>query len=188
MSSDELPQGPEATVRRLTPALRDVLAGLREGLVIADSVHRQYGWSARSDPHLFHHLARREAVERLRHHAGQLDDEPHLGLPMSGLLIRPTPTDVVRVWYSEDAQTKAPDSETGREFVTQPATAPDLFTDFGEPLPMPAVCRTFVRWTAQDTTVTRFTLVRPIGISRGTVVPDWTVELVGGANPLTPSP
>ncbi len=174
------PQEPQPTVLRLLPALREVFTGLRDGLEIAHSVHAQYGWDPRADPHLFHHLARREAVERLREHVPGVEEEANLGLPMSGLILRPTPGDVVRVWYSDDVQMKAPDSEAGRDFVTQPGTSEDLFSALGHPFPAATgVCKTFVRWSAQGTTITRFALVRPAGISRGSVVADWTVELVG---------
>ncbi len=190
----ESPHGPTATVERLTPALLEVYTGLREGLEIARDVHVQYGWEPGADPHLFHHLARRETVERLRQHAAQVEDEAAIGLPMSGLLLRPTPMDVVRVWYSEDLHMRAPDSEAGREFVTQAGTAEDLFTAAGRPVPgLLGLCKTFVRWSAQGTTVTRFTLVRPVGVARGSVVPDWSVELLprltGGTDtPPGPTP
>ena len=172
-------EGAEATVGRLLPTAREVLGGLRSGLAIAQRLHAAHGWNPQADLHLFHHLARREAMEHLRERNPRLEEGVNLGLPMSGLLLRPTAFDVVRVWYSDDPNLKAPESEAGRAFVTQRSSGEDLFSLLEDDDPQPAApCRTFIRWASTEQEISRFDLVRPLAIVRGNVVHDWSVDLL----------
>lgn len=171
--------GPDATLERLRPTLESLYVGLCRGLVISVAVHREHRWRPGADLHLFHHIARREAMAYLRDLDPRLDEEDNLGLPMSGLLLRPTSVDVLRVWHSDDGHVRAPSTDSGRSFVSQPSAAYDLFTNtlFGTQT-VPEVCKTYVQWGARGADVTRFDLVRPRGTSGGFVEPDWTVPLL----------
>ena len=103
----------DTVVRRLHPLLVEVRDALLRGLAVSRAVHDTYDWQPSADRHLDHQLVRREAMERLRPYAEHADGpsdtqrerlEPradNLGLPLSGLILR-TPTDVLRVWHSDD--------------------------------------------------------------------------------------
>ena len=185
---DDSGQDPDTTVKRLQEVLQIIWSGLNAGLRIAEQVHQHNKWNAKADLHLYHHLARREAMERLKEINPHLDLDENLGLPMSGLIVRPTSIDILRVWYSEENAMKAPESEVGKEFVTQQPWGEDLFSELNL-LPQPAfiVCKTYVRWAAASTVLTRFEIVRPRGLRKGVIVPDWTVDLLPNMPPYDPN-
>lgn len=180
---------PDATLARLADTLAVLRAGLSRGLVIAAEVHGKHRWDPSADLHLFHHLARREAMAYLQDRDPRFEGEDNLGLPMSGLLLRPSATDVLRVWYSEDGQVRAPQTRKGRRFVTQPSAAGDLFDEFETSLPMMApTCKTYVQWSAHGTEMTRFDLVRPLGVGGGLVMEDWRIGLLDRVAPVVTAP
>ncbi|WP_454083939.1 hypothetical protein [Georgenia sp. Marseille-Q6866] len=181
--------GPDAALERLGPTLQSLYEGLCRGLAIAVEVHRQHRWRPAADLHLFHHIARREAMAHLRDLDPRLDEEDNLGLPMSGLLLHPTPVDVLRVWHSDDGHVRAPVTHSGQRFVSQRSAAYDLFTDTSfSSQAMPDVCKTYVQWAARGSDLTRFDLVRPRGTSGGFVEPDWTVPLLEAMRSPAPGP
>lgn len=172
-------QDPNSTLARLLPTLDELYAGLSSGLRRAAEVHEAYSWNPAADPHLFHHLARREAISYLRQSAAGPAEEDNLGLPMSGLRLSPTPMDILRVWYSDEADLRAPDSASAKSFLTQPSSAVDLFDESGTLFRMrQTVCRTYLQWSAVHTSIRRFQLVRPRGVRNSHVIPDWRVDLL----------
>jgi hypothetical protein len=124
----------DAVVRRLRPLLVEVRDALVRGLDVSRVIHADHDWQPSADRHLDHQLVRREAMERLRPYAEHLDDpfgtqlellypgNDNLGLPMSGLILR-TPTEVLRVWHSEDGELPAADTQGLRDFYAQSPTA-----------------------------------------------------------------
>ena len=180
---------PDATLARLAATLTALRAGLSRGLAIAAEVHESYKWDPSADLHLFHHLARREAMAYLQDQDPRLEGEDNLGLPMSGLLLRPSATDVLRVWYSEDGHVRAPQTRKGRRFVTQPSAAGDLFDELEISLPvMTPPCKTYVQWSAHGVAMTRFDLVRPLGVGGGLVMEDWRIGLLDRLAPVGANP
>jgi hypothetical protein len=177
---DRTEHGPMPTLARLLSTLRDLYTGLSRGLLIAAEVHEKYRWKPSADQHLYHHLARREAMAHLRECDPRLEQAENLGLPMSGLLLRPTTSDILRVWYSDDGQVRAPDTSSGRQFVTQASAAFDLFDEEDDVyLPvMPSVCKTYAQWAAKENRLVRFDLVRPRGYRNGRIEEDWRIDLL----------
>src|SRR3712207_6041984 len=122
---------PGAVTRRLRPLLLAVHEALSAGVAVSAAIHERHGWNPTADRHLDHQLVRREAMERLRPWGAGPDElsDPlqarqlefldagadNLGLPMSGLILR-TPTDVLRVWRSDDGELPAAATDGLRAF------------------------------------------------------------------------
>ena len=181
---------PDQVVARLRPLLVAVRDALSAGVAVSRSIHAQRGWSPTADRHLDHQLVRREAMERLRPwgagpdelsdplQARQLDLDTgtdNLGLPMSGLILR-TPTDVLRVWRSDDGELPAAATDGLRAFYRQdPSRQLQLALDPDEPRPTPG--HLALLWADSGAVLTRFDLVRPSGHVGRRVQVDWHVDL-----------
>jgi hypothetical protein len=186
----------DAVVRRLHPLLVEVRDALVRGLAVSRAIHAAYDWQPSADRHLDHQLVRREAMERLRPYADH-DDHPfgtqlellepgndNLGLPMSGLILR-TPTEVLRVWHSDDGELPAADTQGLRDFYAQTPTAQlhlQLALDAvpGDPGRREhlALLWADARAPGRDPELVRFDLVRPRGSSGRRVDVDWQVGLL----------
>jgi len=185
----------DAVVRRLRPLLVEVRDALLRGLAVSRAIHADHDWQPSADRHLDHQLVRREAMERLRPYAEHVDDpfgtqlellEPgndNLGLPMSGLILR-TPTEVLRVWHSDDGELPAAETQGLRDFYAQSPTAQlrlQLALD-GVPDPQRrdhlALLWADSRTPGRDPELVRFDLVRPRGSSGRRVDVDWHVGLL----------
>jgi hypothetical protein len=177
----------EAVVRRLHPLLVEVRDALLRGLAVSRAIHATHDWQPTADRHLDHQLVRREAMERLRPYAEHVDHpfgtqlellEPgndNLGLPMSGLILR-TPTDVLRVWRSDDGELPAAATDGLRAFYRQdPSRQLQLALDPDEPRPTPG--HLALLWADSGAVLTRFDLVRPCGQVGRRVQVDWHVDL-----------
>jgi hypothetical protein len=101
-----------------------------------------------------------------------------LGLPMSGLIMR-TPTDVVRVWHSDDGELPSADTPGLRAFYRQgPGQQTQLSID-GPAATDPDRCHLALLWADSRDAVTRLDLVRPYGhVGRRPQV-DWHVDVLG---------
>ena len=138
-----------------------------------------------------HQLVRRVAMERLKPWnpdpeersdpllAQQLelvDTGPgNLGLPMSGLILR-TPTDVLRVWRSDDGELPAAATDGLRAFYRQdPSRQLQLALDPDGPRSTPG--HLALLWADSGAVLTRFDLVRPCGHVGRRVQVDWHVDL-----------
>jgi hypothetical protein len=185
----------DTVVRRLQPLLVEIRDALTRGLAVSRAIHTAHGWQPAADRHLDHQLVRREAMERLRPYAEHVDDpfgtqlelldpgNDNLGLPMSGLILR-TPTEVLRVWHSDDGELPAADTQGLREFYRQSPTAqlplqlalaPGLDPHRREHL---ALLWSDARAPGRHPELVRFDLVRPRGSSGRRVDVDWHVGLL----------
>ncbi|WP_138733005.1 hypothetical protein [Modestobacter excelsi] len=186
----------EAVVRRLHPLLVEVRDALLRGLAVSRVIHATHDWQPTADRHLDHQLVRREAMERLRPYAEHVDHpfgtqlellEPgndNLGLPMSGLILR-TPTEVLRVWHSEDGELPAADTHGLRDFYSQAPTAQLRLQLAFDAVPVAPARREHLallwadsRAPGRDPELVRFDLVRPRGSSGRRVDVDWHVGLL----------
>ena len=183
---------PAAVVPRLRPLLLAVHDALASGVAVSAAVHAAHGWSPAADRHLDHQLVRREAMERLKPWgagpdelsdpllARQLelvDTGTNLGLPMSGLILR-TPTDVVRVWRSDDGELPAAVTDGLRAFYRQ-APSRQLQLDLDGPVgAAPRPDHLALLWADAGSVITRFDLVRPSGSVGRRVQVDWHVDLL----------
>lgn len=187
---------PAAVTARLRPLLLAVHEALGSGVAVSAAIHAAHGWSPSADRHLDHQLVRREAMERLKPWgagpdelsdpllARQLeffDTGTNLGLPMSGLILR-TPTDVLRVWRSDDGELPAAVTDGLRAFYRQvPSRQLQLDvenptgTDLGRRRTRPE--HLALLWADAGSVVTRFDLVRPSGYVGRRVQVDWHVDL-----------
>jgi hypothetical protein len=186
----------DAVVRRLHPLLVEVRDALVRGLAVSRDIHATHGWQPAADRHLDHQLVRREAMERLRPYA-EHDDHPfgtqlelldpgndNLGLPMSGLILR-TPTEVLRVWHSDDGELPAADTQGLRDFYAQAPTAQLHLQLAFEAVPGDARGREHLallwadsRSAGREPELVRFDLVRPRGSSGRRVDVDWHIGLL----------
>jgi hypothetical protein len=186
----------DALVRRLHPLLVEVRDALLRGLTVSRAIHAEHDWQPSADRHLDHQLVRREAMERLRPYADH-DDHPfgtqlellepandNLGLPMSGLILR-TPTEVLRVWHSEDGELPAADTQGLRDFYAQAPTAQlrlQLALDAvpGDPGRREHLALLWAdsRTPSRSPELVRFDLVRPRGSSGRRVDVDWHIGLL----------
>jgi hypothetical protein len=186
-------QSPAAVTRRLRPLLLAVHRALSAGVAVSADIHATHGWSPTADRHLDHQLVRREAMERLKPWGARPDElsDPllarqlefadtstdNLGLPMSGLILR-TPTDVLRVWRSDDGELPAAATDGLRAFYRQ-APSRQLQLDLGEaPSSPPAPTHLALLWADAGAVLTRFDLVRPAGHVGRRVRVDWHVDLL----------
>jgi hypothetical protein len=187
---------PDAVVDRLRPLLLAVHEALSAGVVVSAAVHAAHGWNPTADRHLDHQLVRREAMERLRPWGAHPEDDEHtdpllarplevgdsgtdnLGLPMSGLILR-TPSDVLRVWRSDDGELPAAATDGLRAFYRQaPSRQLQLELDerTGQPRSEPG--HLALLWADSGAVLTRFDLVRPGGHVGRRVQVDWHVDLL----------
>jgi hypothetical protein len=186
----------DTVVRRLQPLLVEVRDALIRGLAVSRAIHAAYDWQPSADRHLDHQLVRREAMERLRPYADH-DDHPfgtqlellepahdNLGLPMSGLILR-TPTEVLRVWHSDDGELPAADTQGLRDFYAQAPTAQLHLQLALDTVPGSSHRREHLallwadsRRPGRDPELVRFDLVRPRGSSGRRVDVDWHVGLL----------
>ena len=185
---------PAAVTARLRPLLLAVHAALVSGVEVSAAVHAAYGWSPGADRHLDHQLVRREAMERLKpwgagpdelsdpllaRQLELLDNGTNLGLPMSGLILR-TPTDVVRVWRSDDGELPAAVTDGLRAFYRQaPGRQLQLgLADAADPAAPRRPDHLALLWADAGSVITRFDLVRPSGSVGRRVQVDWHVDLL----------
>ncbi|MGY1822466.1 hypothetical protein [Geodermatophilus sp. SYSU D00079] len=185
---------PKAVIDRLRALLLAVHGALSAGVRVSAAIHAERGWNPSADRHLDHQLVRREAMERLRPWGAAPDDEAgpwltrqleltdtgtdNLGLPMSGLLLR-TPTDVLRVWRSDDGELPAAATEGLRAFYRQaPSRQLQLDLDDRSGAPRPAPGHLALLWADAGAVLTRFDLVRPGGHAGRRVQVDWHVDLL----------
>lgn len=190
-SSPTTGSSPAAVTARLRPLLLAVHDALASGVAVSAAIHAAHGWSPSADRHLDHQLVRREAMERLKPWgAGPdelsdpllarqlefLDTGTNLGLPMSGLILR-TPTDVVRVWRSDDGELPAAVTDGLRAFYRQ-APSRQLQLDLEAPESRrPRPDHLALLWADAGSVITRFDLVRPSGSLGRRVQVDWHVDL-----------
>ena len=182
---------PAAVTARLRPLLLAVHEALSAGVAVSAAIHERQGWHPTADRHLDHQLVRREAMERLRPWGAGPDDlsDPlqarqlefldtgtdNLGLPMSGLILR-TPTDVVRVWRSDDGELPAAATDGLRAFYRQdPSRQLQLALDPDGS--RHAAGHLALLWADAGAVLTRFDLVRPCGHVGRRVQVDWHVDL-----------
>lgn len=175
--------GPESTLDRLEELCDLAHDALLAGLQVATEIHDERGYTPRADPHLFHNLVRREAMEQLKRLNPGLLEHDNLGLAMSGLIL-PTETDVVRIWHTAEAFIPAPSTDRARAFVRQrPSGSPQSLFDVAEiDTPLPSMDRNhlILQWTENGLGLERLSLVRPIGIigRPQRVVADWSRNLL----------
>jgi hypothetical protein len=100
----------------------------------------------------------------------------NLGLPMSGLILR-TPTDVLRVWRSDDGELPAAATDGLRAFYRQDPSH-QLGLPLGPEEPRPAPGHLALLWADSGVVLTRFDLVRPCGHVGRRVQVDWHVDLL----------
>jgi hypothetical protein len=184
---------PAAVVTRLRPLLLAVHEALSHGAAVSAAIHTAHGWNPTADRHLDHQLVRREAMERLKPWGADPDElsDPllarqlefadsstdNLGLPMSGLILR-TPTDVLRVWRSDDGELPSAATDGLRAFYRQ-APSRQLQLDLGAPeRERPTPGHLALLWADSDAVLTRFDLVRPSGHIARRVQVDWHVDLL----------
>jgi hypothetical protein len=184
---------PAAVVTRLRPLLLAVHEALSHGAAVSAAIHTAHGWNPTADRHLDHQLVRREAMERLKPWGADPDElsDPllarqlefadsstdNLGLPMSGLILR-TPTDVLRVWRSDDGELPSAATDGLRAFYRQ-APSRQLQLDLGAPEhERPAPGHLALLWADSGAVLTRFDLVRPSGHIARRVQVDWHVDLL----------
>lgn len=191
----DVDNSPEAAFRRLHPLLVEVRDALLGGLTVSREIHAAHGWQPAADRHLDHQLVRREAMERLRPYA-EHDDHPfgtqlelldpgneNLGLPMSGLILR-TPTEVLRVWHSDDGELPAADTQGLRDFYRQAPVAQQrlqLAIDGAPDLRRRdhlALLWADKRTLGREPELVRFDLVRPRDWAGRRVDVDWRVGLL----------
>ncbi len=182
---------PAAVTARLRPLLLAIHEALSAGVAVSAAVHARHGWHPTADRHLDHQLVRREAMERLRPWGAGPDElsDPlqarrlefldagadNLGLPMSGLILR-TPTDVLRVWRSDDGELPAAATDGLRAFYRQdPGRQLQLALEPGESQAVPG--HLALLWADSGGVLTRFDLVRPCGHVGRRVQVDWHVDL-----------
>ncbi|MGY2080286.1 hypothetical protein [Modestobacter sp. SYSU DS0657] len=197
-ASDSAPEDdsrPHAVVARLRPLLLAVQEALSAGIAVSRRIHAEHGWQPSADRHLDHQLVRREAMERLRPFGAHLEDGPlsgqldlldlgtdNLGLPMSGLILH-TPTDVLRVWHSDDGELPAADTQGLRAFYRQrPVLQTQLALD-DPPEAAPARSHLALLWAdgrlpGGGPGLIRLDLVRPRGTIGRRVDVDWHVGLL----------
>ncbi|MBB3085154.1 hypothetical protein [Geodermatophilus sabuli] len=185
---------PAAVTARLRPLLLEVHRALSAGVTVSAAIHAAHGWNPSADRHLDHQLVRREAMERLKPWGATPEDDgdpwltsrlefadtstDNLGLPMSGLLLR-TPTDVLRVWRSDDGELPAAATEGLRAFYRQsPSRQLQLDLDADPEPPRPAPGHLALLWADAGAVLTRFDLVRPGGHVGRRVQVDWHVDLL----------
>ena len=108
----------------------------------------------------------------------------NLGLPMSGLILR-TPTEVLRVWHSDDGELPAAETQGLRDFYAQQPTAQlhlqlALESVPGDPRRRDHLALLWAdsRRPGRDPELVRFDLVRPRGSSGRRVDVDWQVGLL----------
>jgi hypothetical protein len=186
-------QPPTAVIARLRPLLLAVHEALSHGVAVSAAIHAAHGWNPTADRHLDHQLVRREAMERLRPWgvgpdelsdpllARQLEfldtSTDNLGLPMSGLILR-TPTDVLRVWRSDDGELPAAATDGLRAFYRQ-ASSRQLQLDLAAPeRERPTPGHLALLWASSGAVVTRFDLARPSGHVGRRVQVDWHDDLL----------
>ena len=184
---------PAAVVTRLRPLLLAVHEALSHGAAVSAAIHTAHGWNPTADRHLDHQLVRREAMERLKPWGADPDElsDPllarqlefadsstdNLGLPMSGLILR-TPTDVLRVWRSDDGELPSAATDGLRAFYRQ-APSRQLQLDLGAAeRERPAPGHLALLWADSGAVLTRFDLVRPSGHIGRRVQVDWHVDLL----------
>ncbi|RBY81725.1 hypothetical protein DQ238_06830 [Geodermatophilus sp. TF02-6] len=195
---------PGAVIGRLRPLLLAVHQALSAGVAVSAAVHAAHGWNPTADRHLDHQLVRREAMERLKPWGARPEDDElsdplqtrqlefadtstdNLGLAMSGLLLR-TPSDVLRVWRSDDGELPAAATDGLRAFYRQDPSRQlqlDLDPDDDPEDPdddpdrfRPAPGHLALLWADADAVLTRLDLVRPCGHVGRRVLVDWHVDL-----------
>jgi len=186
----------DTVVRRLYPLLVEVRDALVRGLAVSRAIHAEHGWLPAADRHLDHQLVRREAMERLRPYAEHHDHpfgtqlelldpgNDNLGLPMSGLILR-TPTEVLRVWHSDDGELPAAETQGLRDFYAQSPTAQLRLQLALDAVPGDPGWREHLallwadsRASGREPELVRFDLVRPRGSSGRRVDVDWHVGLL----------
>ena len=184
---------PAAVVTRLRPLLLAVHEALSHGAAVSAAIHTAHGWNPTADRHLDHQLVRREAMERLKPWGADPDElsDPllarqlefadsstdNLGLPMSGLILR-TPSDVLRVWRSDDGELPSAATDGLRAFYRQ-APSRQLQLDLGAAeRERPAPGHLALLWADSGAVLTRFDLVRPSGHIGRRVQVDWHVDLL----------
>ena len=179
-----------AVTTRLWPLLGAVHDALRAGIAVSAAVHAAHGWNPTADRHLDHQLVRREAMERLRPWDVALEEPEHLqlappavgtdnlGLPMSGLILH-TPSDVVRIWHSDDGELPSADTHGLRGFYRQePSAQTQLVLGDGPGPGRPAPCHLALLWADSRAALTRLELVRPYGHIGRRVQVDWRIDLL----------
>ncbi len=177
---------PEATSARLETPCQEVYRALQRGMQTADHLHDVAAWKREADLHLHRHMTRRDAMEDLKQLNPEMEDDDDLGLPMSGLILH-LPEDVIRIWHTADSKIPKPTTEAKLRFVNQlseraiPLIGPgELDLGLPELLPKPhATNNVILQWTAEGSVITRFDLVRPVGVQGGQVAIDWRLSLLG---------
>jgi hypothetical protein len=184
---------PAAVVARLRALLLAVHEALSHGVAVSAAIHTAHGWNPTADRHLDHQLVRREAMERLKPWGADPDDLPdpvlarqleftdtstdNLGLPMSGLILR-TPSDVLRVWRSDDGELPTAATDGLRTFYRQtPSRQLQLDLDAADS-ERPAPGHLALLWADTGASLTRFDLVRPSGHIGRRVHVDWHISLL----------
>lgn len=173
-------QSPADVAHQLEAVIDDIFAALRQGLLLARKVHADSGWEAAADTHLFLHLVRREAVERLRStYDAAAEPSDNLGLPMSGIVLAMPSRHVLRVWHSSDGEIPPATSSHRRNFCHQtPSGLGGLV-----PLPPFAIANDqpsnlAILWDHRNDEIVRFDLVRPMGLDNQKALIDWRYSLL----------
>lgn len=169
--------GAAATIARLEGTLELCFRALSEGISVAGVLHARMHWDPRADPQMFTHAVRREALEVIKAQNPDARAEDNLGASMSGLHIEVGDTDILRVWHGYNGQVRVPSSEAGRDFLRQESSSSSFLPGFELP-EVPRVCRTILLWEHQGGELSRFKLLRPLGVEGGTVLLDWQEPLL----------
>ena len=169
---------PSTALERLgqLPAL--VFEALSDGVRVSVALHAASGWRIEADRHFYRHAIRRQAMELLKPYGLDLGDHDNLGLGMSGLILRLSSGEVLRVWHSSDGELPLAESEPMRMFCKQNPTAQGRLL-----LDLPGIEESdggnlAILWDDDGSVLTRFELVRPYGLEGKRVLVDWHHDLL----------
>lgn len=189
-----------AAVARLAVSADRVRTALERGLAVAAAVLAKQDWHAAADPHLHGHLVRREARRLLsadyptmtaaKSAAALGGNAVALGsLPMSGLLLRPTAVDEVRVWRCRGGVLPAvgPSASRLRFLRQRPPSQPtlDMPGMADEDLAVP--CHTVLAWDCDEHgRLNMLDLVYPSGVDGSRIQVSWRHPISSDPRPSVP--
>lgn len=172
---------PEDAAAGLQSVTEDVFHALRAGLALSQRVHQDARWEAGADIHLALHLVRREAVERLRSvYNATSEPTDNLDSVMSGIVLAMPSSHVLRVWHTADGELPPASTQHRKAFYHQQPSAngnmpvlPAFVQDVDEDPSNLAIL-----WNHNGLEITRFDLIRPMGLNKQKALEDWRLPLL----------